>query len=232
MLFARLAETSAAVAATSSRIAKRAAIAAAVREVAAPPATPTEDGRPAELELVVTYLSGTLRQRRTGVGWASLGDLPAPAPAPELTVRDVDSAFERLAGVAGPGSAARRSGAVAELFARATEAEQRLLRGLVFDDVRQGALDSLVQDGVAEAFDVPATTLRRAAMLLGSTAAAAVVLATSGRAGLDAVSLRVGQPVRPMLAASAPVAGRRRRQDRPAGGRGHQARRHPRAGPP
>ena len=115
MLFARLAETSAAVAATSSRIAKRAAIAAAVREVAAPPATPTEDGRPAEIELVVTYLSGTLRQRRTGVGWASLGDLPAPAPAPELTVRDVDAAFERIAAMGGPGSAARRSAAVASV---------------------------------------------------------------------------------------------------------------------
>ncbi len=199
MLFARLAETSAAVAATSSRIAKRAAVAAAVREVAA---TPTEDL--AELTLVVTYLSGTLRQRRTGVGWASLGEVPEPARTPELAVRDVDSAFERIAALAGPGSAARRAAAVADLFARATEPEQRLLRGLVFDDVRQGALDSLVLDGVAEAYDVPTASLRRAAMLLGSTAAAAVVLASSGRAGLETVSLRIGRPVRPMLAASAP----------------------------
>jgi DNA ligase-1 len=62
----------------------------------------------------------------------------------------------------------------------------------------------LVQDGLAEAFGVPAAAVQRASMLLGSTAAAAVVVSSSGLAGLAAVGLRVGQPVRPMLAASAP----------------------------
>ena len=97
-----------------------------------------------------------------------------------------------------------RSAAVEALFGRATEPEQRLLRGLVFDEIRQGALDSLVQDGLAEAFGVPAKAVQRASMLLGSTASAAVVVAEAGLAGLEAVGLAVGQPVRPMLAASAP----------------------------
>ncbi|HEY4990729.1 MAG TPA: ATP-dependent DNA ligase, partial [Nakamurella sp.] len=158
MLFADIAATSTAVAATRSRIAKRGFIAAAIRAV--PPAGPPE---PAEIALVVTFLSGTLRQRRTGVGWASLTAIPAPAAEPTLTVREVDAAFERIAAIGGQGSAVLRAAAVESLFGRATEPEQRLLRGLVFDEIRQGALDSLVQDGLAEAFGVPAGAVQRAA---------------------------------------------------------------------
>ncbi|MEP6561021.1 MAG: ATP-dependent DNA ligase, partial [Nakamurella sp.] len=160
--------------------------------------------RPADIALVVTYLSGSLRQRRTGVGWASLTSIPPPATEPSLTVRQVDAAFGEIAAIAGQGSAVLRSAAVEALFGRATESEQRLLRGLVFDEIRQGALDSVVQDGLAEAFGVPTKAVQRAAMLLGSTARAAVTLAASGLTGLEAVGLTVGTPVRPMLAASAP----------------------------
>lgn len=74
----------------------------------------------------------------------------------------------------------------------------------MFSDLRQGALDSLVQDGLANAFAAPLPVVQRAAMLLGSTATAAALLARSGVAALEAVGLQVGVPVRPMLAASAP----------------------------
>ena len=43
--------------------------------------------------VVATYLSGSLTQRRTGVGWRSLTDLPPPAEEPSLTVAAVDAAF-------------------------------------------------------------------------------------------------------------------------------------------
>ncbi len=193
VLFVELATTSAAVGATRSRLAKRALLATAIRSA-----------DPDEIDLVVTYLSGSLRQRRTGVGWSSLSSLPSPAAEPTLTVRAVDDAFEAIAEIGGAGSAALRAAAVEQLFARATPDEQRLLRGLVFDEIRQGALDSLVQDGLAEAFGVPAAAVQRASMLLGSTAAAARLLAATGLDGLTAVGLQVGVPVRPMLAAAAP----------------------------
>jgi DNA ligase-1 len=197
VLFTTLAATSEDVAATRSRLVKRALIAATIR-----------GAEPAELALVVTYLSGTLRQRRTGVGWASLTSIPPPAAEATLAVSDVDAAFEAIAALGGQGSAVLRTAAVEALFAKATETEQHLLRGLVFDEIRQGALDSLVQDGLAEAFGVPVKAVQRASMLLGATASAAEVLARDGLAGLEAVSLAVGVPVRPMLAASAPdVAG-------------------------
>ena len=196
MLLSRLVTTSADVGATRSRLAKRRFLADAIGAAAA--------GRPGDVELTVTYLSGTLRQRRTGVGWASMSALPAPAAMPELTVAEVDAAFEAVAAIGGGGSAALRARAVEDLFARATADEQHFLQRLVFEDLRQGALDSLVQDALAAAFDAPAATVQRAAMLLGSTSAAAGLLATRGIAALESVGLQVGTPIRPMLAASAP----------------------------
>ena len=179
--------------ATRSRNAKRDIIAAVLCE------TPADD-----VDIVVNYLSGSLRQRRTGIGWRSLQSVPEPAVEPTLTVREVDSSMESMAALSGPGSAALRQQQLAELFGRATEGEQQLLGGLVFGELRQGALESAVQDGLAAAYEVPKEAVRRAAMLLGSTAAAAGALIRGGLPALERVSLQVGIAVQPMLAASAP----------------------------
>ncbi len=193
MLIAELVETSTAVAATRSRKAKKAALAATL-------ARAERD----ELPLVTSYLAGSLLQRRTGLGWRGLQTMPEPASAtPSLTVREVHEAFDHLAGLAGSGSQQARAQAVAELFGRATADEQRWLRGLVTGEVRQGALDALVQEALAAAAEVPLTAVRRAAMLAGSTVAIAVA-AFEGEDALAEFGLEVGRPVSPMLASSAP----------------------------
>ncbi|MDF1601935.1 ATP-dependent DNA ligase [Nocardioides sp. YIM 152315] len=195
MLLADLVATSATVAATRSRKAKVAAIAALLGSAA----TNSTD----EVETVTAYVGGTLRQRRTGLGWRGLTSLPDPAPSSTLTVMEVHDAFDRIAGLSGPGSQSARAAAVAELFGRATAEEQQWLRGVVTGEVRQGALDSLVQEGLATAAEVPLAAVRRAAMLGGST----VAVARSAFEGVDAlaaVGLEVGRPVLPMLASSAP----------------------------
>ncbi len=193
VLLIRLAETWGALSATRSRIAKRDLIAGVLA-----------DAGPDDIEIVVSYLSGSLRQRRTGLGWRTLQPVPPPAAHPSLTVVEVDAAFAGLADLAGAGSASARAAQAGSLFARATETEQGFLRGLVFGDLRQGALDALVQEGLARAHGVEVGVVRRAAMLMSSTGAAARLLLTEGEAALAAVGLRVGTPVRPMLAASAP----------------------------
>lgn len=192
MLLADLLATSDAVGATRSRRAKVAALAARLREVS-----------PAEAEIVAHYLSGTLRQRRTGVGWRSVNDLPAPAASATLTVTEVDAAFEAMANLAGPGSQLARARLLADLLGRATASEQRYLRALATDQVRQGALDGLLLDAVAEASGVDAALVRRASMLAGSTPGILVAALVEGAPGLTNFDLRVGTPVRPMLASSA-----------------------------
>ncbi len=192
MLFAEVARTSAAVAATSARNAKAALLAVCLRAAG-----------PDEVAVVVAYLSGELPQRRTGVGYRSLAGLPAPAAEPSLATLDVDSTFSRIAACAGSGSTAARRGLLAGLYERATEAEQRLLNGLVTGELRQGALESLVADAVAKAADVPTADVRRAAMLRGALPPVAEALWRDGPAALGAFRLEVGRPVQPMLASPA-----------------------------
>ncbi len=159
---------------------------------------------PGEIRTVVAFLSGVLLQRRTGLGWRSMSALPDPATEATLTVAEVDSAFEALAAMSGPGSQSARVVATTALFERATEAEQAWLRGVVTGAVRQGALDALVQEALAAATGVPLATLRRAAMLAGSTTAVAGLAVEGGAEALDAIRLEVGRPVLPMLASSEP----------------------------
>jgi len=192
MLLADLVATSAAVAATRSRKAKVVALAEALRRA-----------EPDERETVVSYLGGTLRQRRTGLGGRGVSDLPEPAATPTLSVADVDGAFEAMSAMSGAGSQAARAAAVADLFARATADEQAWLRAIVTGNLRQGALDALTQEAVAQVVELPLADVRRAAMLAGSTVAAAGA-AFAGAAALAEIGLEVGRPVQPMLASSAP----------------------------
>jgi DNA ligase-1 len=86
------------------------------------------------------------------------------------------------------------------LLSAATADEQQFLVRLFGGELRQGALEGVVLDAVAAAADVPPPAVRRAFMLSGSLPGTAATALTGGVAALDAVRLRVGRPVRPMLA--------------------------------
>ena len=189
MLLADLVATSQVVASTPSRLAKVDAIAACLRRAT-----------PAEIAVVVSYLSGDLRQRRTGVGWAALQDLPSPTKKPTLEIIEVDEAFARAAKARGAGSVAARREELLSLFGRATESEQRFLTMLVGGELRQGALAGIMTDAVAKAAEVDIAMVRRASMLAGDLPAVADAAMRSGAAALERFGLQVGRPVQPMLA--------------------------------
>ncbi|MGJ9422896.1 ATP-dependent DNA ligase [Aeromicrobium sp. CF3.5] len=197
MQLADVVTTSDEVGATRSRKAKTVALGALLSRLT--------DAEPDEIATVVSYLAGSLRQRRTGLGWRSLQTLPDPASSASLSVLETHEAFERMAALSGPGSQQARADATTELFARATAEEQRWLRGLVTGEVRQGALDSLVQEGLAAAGGVPLAAVRRAAMMAGSSVAVATAALTGGEPALAEFVLEVGRPIQPMLASSAPT---------------------------
>jgi len=192
VLLADLASTSESVASTRSRLAKVEAIAGCLRRA-----------RSGEVAVAVSYLAGELRQRRTGVGWAALRELPEPAGSPTLEVGDVDRAFALVERAGGAGSAGVRRAELAQLFGRATAAEQRFLSRLVGGELRQGALAGVMTDAVARAAGVAMAEIRRAAMLAGDLPAVAEAALASGAAGLAGFRLQVGRPVQPMLAQTA-----------------------------
>jgi DNA ligase-1 len=192
--FVELAATSAAVTATSKRLAKIELLAGALRGLA-----------PDEVVAGSAYLAGELRQRQTGVGYASLRDLPPPAEHPTLSVADVDAAIGEIAAVSGPGSQGRRRDLLGALFGAATADEQRMLVGLFSGELRQGAQAGVLADAIAKAAEVPAPIVRRALLLAGDLKAVAAAALAGGSAALGEFALQVGRPLAPMLAQSAPT---------------------------
>jgi DNA ligase-1 len=194
MLFHELAEASRAVSETRARSTKIELLAACLSRLT-----------PAEVEIAVAFLSGELRQGKIGLGYAAIRGLglPPPAAGPTLSVGDVDAELARLAGIRGARSASLRATALAALFARATEGEQRFLERLLVGELRQGALESILLDAVAKAAKVSPSSLRRAVMLAGDAKRVAAAALADGENGLAAFRLEVLRPVGPMLAQTA-----------------------------
>ena len=201
MEFAELVRASTEAAATRSRKAKTAALAAVLA-----------DAPPAEIGPAAALLAGAPRQGKVGVGWAALRDVRAamadsPTLEPPVSVTEVDAMFTGLAGVHGSGSTARRRAVIEAVMARLAPDGRDLLQAMILGDLGQGALESLVVDAVAKATDIPLAVIRRAHMLSGDLALTATIAAVDGRTGLDAVTLRIGRGVLPMLASTAESVG-------------------------
>jgi DNA ligase-1 len=192
-----LVQASKAVAATPARLEKIAKLAACLKQLSGE-----------EVAIAVGFFTGWPRQGKIGVGWATIAEAhetPA-APTPTLELTDVDRAFDALQSAKGKGSAAARTQALRELFARATADEQSFLSALLIGEVRQGALEGVMLDAVGRAADVPAARLRRAVMLAGDLGAVATAVCAGGERALDALAtyrLELFRPVQPMLADSA-----------------------------
>lgn len=192
MLLHRLARVSQEVAATSARSRKTALLAELFRDAEAD-----------DVPIVIPYLAGRLPQGRLGIGWKILGTPVPPAEEPTLTVREVDARLTALGNVSGTGSQAERARLVGELMGASTEPEQRFLLGLIGGEVRQGALDAVAVEGLAQATGAPSADVRRAVMLAGSLQTVAERLLADGPESLAEFRLTVGRPVQPMLAHSA-----------------------------
>ena len=195
MKLADLVDTSRSVTEARGRLEKIGLLASLLEKV------PTE-----EIELAVAYLSGAIRQQRTGIGWAALQSaMPEhPAGSPSLELAEVDATFERIAGVApGKGSSGERQWLLRELLANATDAEGNFLFRLVTGELRQGAVEGLMLEAVAKAAGVPAEGIRRARMLSGSLPSVAKAALGGDATELAAFNTQLFRPVHPMLAGSA-----------------------------
>jgi DNA ligase-1 len=159
---------------------------------------------PHEVEAATAFLVGLPRQGKVGAGWRTLVSIEVPAAAePDLTILDVDELLTQVAATSGKGSTQRRSELLTAALSRATAPEQDFLLRLLTGELRQGALEGVMTDAVAAAFEVPADAVRRAFMLSGRLHTTAEQARSGGAAALAAFGLEVGRPIRPMLASPA-----------------------------
>src|SRR5579864_2058845 len=194
MRLSELVEVARAVGATSGRLDKIRFLADLLRR------TP-----PDQIPIVVSFLSGSARQGRIGIGRSILSGLRdvSPAAEPALDLAEVDTLFDRLSATSGPGSSSARAQLLRRLFESATGDEQDFLIRLLFGELRQGALEGVLADAVARASNVSPASVRRAAMLAGDLPPVAQAAAAGGPAALSRFALEPFQPIQPMLAESA-----------------------------
>ena len=194
MLLHDLVQTSRRVAATSGRLAKIDLVAALLKRAG-----------PDEIEIAIAFLSGSLRQGRIGIGYATLQAVQPEqaATAPTLELAAVDAALQRLATTTGKGSTQMKQRLLGELFARGTADEQEFLLRLVMGELRQGALEGLAAEAVARAAGLEAGAVRRATMLAADLGRVAHAALTEGAAGLTSFRVQLFRPLQPMLAQAA-----------------------------
>jgi DNA ligase 1 len=193
MLLAHVVEASRRVGETTKRLEKVNLLAGVLRELHAE-----------EIEIGVAFLSGSTRQGRIGIGYATLRDASSSAAdQPSLEVLEVDRALEGLAAVQGPGSEQRRRDLLQRTLTRATREEQQFLTRLLLGELRQGALEGLMMDALAKASGLKPERVRRAAMMAGGATQIARAVIEEGESGLAKFEIRLFRPVQPMLAQTA-----------------------------
>jgi len=194
VLLYELVTTSAAVARASSRLVKIAELAALLQRVTPP-----------EVDIAAAFLSGEPRQGRIGIGISAIRESKpvTAAPAPVLSLVEVDKVFEQIATTTGSGSAGDRARRLRDLLTRATADEQDFLVRLLAGELRQGALEGVLIEAMARAGNASPATVRRAVMMAGAVAPVARALIEHGTSGLTRFTVQVFRPVQPMLAYTA-----------------------------
>ncbi len=213
--FADFAAAADAVGATRSKLAKRDALAAFLRAIP-----------PTDLPIAATFFSGRPlpgAADRLGLGGAqgsaalleasgatqdelgtaylrhsdfgdAAAELLSERHGPPLTLAEVAAGYAEIAATS---SAELRVATLAALFRRASPAEARYVARVAGRELRIGLREGLLEEAIATAFDRPVASVRRALMLVGEPGEVAV-MAREGR--LDEASLRLGRPIRFMLA--------------------------------
>jgi DNA ligase-1 len=120
-----------------------------------------------------------------------------------LTVAEVYSSLDSLARLAGSGSQDAKLRYLASLMNRASPREARYLVRTTLGQLRLGVADFTILDALAMAFTgdkANRTALERAYNICSDLGAVASAVAEGGLKGLASFTVRVGMPIRPMLA--------------------------------
>jgi len=215
--FAAFSATADAIAATTSKLAKRDLLGAYLRDLPA-----------ADVPVAATFFAGRPlpgAADKLGLGWVQLSDALArasgagdrelsraylrhsdvgdaavellerrPSQGPNLTLADVDRGFRAMSEASGSEA---RTALMTDLLRRASPAEARYLGKIAARELRIGLREGLLEEAIAAAFDRPVADVRRTLMLVAEPGETAT-LAREDR--LREAALHLGRPIRFMLA--------------------------------
>lgn len=134
-----------------------------------------------------------LYRRHGDAGAVAADALPIKTSA-VLSLADVQCAFVEIAAARGPAAKAQ---ILRQLFERATPLEAKYIVKIISGDLRIGLKETLVEEAIARAFEVPPAEVQRANMLLGDIGET-FRLAAAGK--LAEARMRIFHPIDFMLA--------------------------------
>ena len=120
-----------------------------------------------------------------------------------LQLSELYSAYEAIAQDTGAGSRERKDKLVLALLSRASPLEAKYIVKHLVKEMRVGVSEATVLDGLADVTGIPIASIRRANQISGDMGEVARMALASGAAGLARLSVRLGVPLKPMLAQSA-----------------------------
>ncbi len=154
-------------------------------------------GAPLQNSSEASALTAAYRQRGD-LGAAAFDVLLAKAPAsPTITLQEVRTCFDQIAETR---TATAKAAVLKALLERATALEAKYILKIITGELRIGLKESLVEEAVAKAYDLPLGRVQRANMLLGDIGAT-LQLAAEDR--LDEARMRLFHPIGFMLASPA-----------------------------
>lgn len=118
----------------------------------------------------------------------------------ELTVEDVYNAFEKIAKSTGPGAVDTKLSILSGLLAMASPVEAKHILRMVTGKMRLGVADMTILDALAKAFGGERDVYERAYNLSSDIGLVALAAARDGPSGVAKFTVKVGIPVRCMLA--------------------------------
>jgi len=124
-------------------------------------------------------------------------------PGAALSLGDVWRAFQDIAGAKGAGSRERKEEILRSLLLRASALEAKYIAKVAVGEMRHGVSEGLLLEAIAGAAGIPLELVQRANMLVGDVGAVAETALLQGREGLARHSVKLGQPLKPMLAQTA-----------------------------
>jgi DNA ligase-1 len=142
------------------------------------------------------------RPGRAKLGSTAESDAASIADGASPSVREVQSAFRKIAAVRG---SAAKAILARELLSQLTPVEAKYIVKIITGDLRIGLKESLVEEAIAKSYGLKLSEVQRANMLLGDIGETLQLAAknTQAEAGLSNVKMRLFHPLGFMLASPA-----------------------------
>lgn len=118
----------------------------------------------------------------------------------ELSIHEVFSRFQKIAGLQGKGSQDAKIKNLQYLFSVSKPLETTYLARLAVEELRIGVGEGIVRNAIAEAFDIPVELVERGYMLANDFGLVAYTAKKEGAAGLLKLNVQIGRPLKLMLA--------------------------------